>query len=506
MNRKDQVPFVLFHFRHSGGRLRDDELSTFSRVALNEGLPLQDIGFFRGSANEPMTIGEVFEIRGKLKAFRDQVLRKCDELRRLKNDDAAAEVADLTTAVRVAERAIASCNGQLEAYEEMRGPVLGSLPGDGTGSIDGAPYRRANVRMAGAGVEVLHDPRTGAELRIARKPGEFRQLFVERDQALAQAYESGQFDMADFVRAVAGMRSSDIARRALSVGTDSAGGYTVPTVLMPEVFDAMAPVSSLLSAGAGVVQREDLTDGAKSYNWAAVQTLPTAAWRAEAGNLNVSDPVFRNVQAIPRSLSFMFKVSRELLADSLNLREAINVIMAQAFAKELDRAGLRGSGSGAEPRGLLNTSGVQSVANGANGASLATTKWQNLLDAVKAILQADGPLPSSAIMSPRSLIGFSSLADSTGQPLERPSVLRDLRFISTSQVPINLTVGTSTDCTELYLGEFSKMFFFIRENPSLQLLNERYADTGEVGFACHVRADVVVPYPAAFGVVTGVRP
>ena len=46
----------------------------------------------------------------------------------------------------------------------------------------------------------------------------------------------------------------------------------------------------------------------------------------------------------------------------------------------------------------------------------------------------------------------------------------------------------------------------MRDNVSVQVLQELYAGTGEIGFACHMRADVVLTYPAALAVVTGVRP
>jgi HK97 family phage major capsid protein len=66
-------------------------------------------------------------------------------------------------------------------------------------------------------------------------------------------------------------------------------------------------------------------------------------------------------------------------------------------------------------------------------------------------------------------------------------------------------VGTSSDCSEIYVGDFSTLLFAMRENVSVQLLPDLYAATGEIGFACHVRADVIVQYPAALAVVTGVK-
>jgi HK97 family phage major capsid protein len=208
--------------------------------------------------------------------------------------------------------------------------------------------------------------------------------------------------------------------------------------------------------------------------------------------------------AVPKSLAFYFKVSRELLADAVNLPEALTTAIAQAFARELDRVALRGTGTAPEPRGILNTTNVQSVTNGANGAALAS--YANIFSAMQAILQVDGPMPTAAIMSPRSLVKLGGLTDSTGQPVARPTMLEPMQLLATSQVPNNLTVGSSTDCSELYLGAFERITFAMREQMSIQTAGELFATTGQVGFVCHVRADVMVQYPKAFAVVTGVRP
>lgn len=311
----------------------------------------------------------------------------------------------------------------------------------------------------------------------------------------------GEVGIADFLRGVANMTTTPAVRNALSVGTDTAGGFSVPSRLMPGILAALVPVSSLMQAGAGIVPIEE---GAKSFTTAAINAIPTAAWRAEAGALATSDPTFRAVTATPRSLAFQFKISRELLADGQNITEALYIAIAQSFAKELDRVGLLGSGTAPEPRGLLNTVGIQSVTNGANGAALGS--YANIFSAVQAILQADAPMPTAAIMSPRSLVKLGGLADTTTQPLRVPSMLEKVKLIGTSQISNALTVGSSNDCSQIFVGDFSNLYFMMRENVSVQVLNELYAATGEIGFACHMRADVVLTYPAAFCAVTGVRP
>lgn len=306
----------------------------------------------------------------------------------------------------------------------------------------------------------------------------------------------------EFLRGVAGYRLTEDVRNALSVGTDSAGGYNVPSEVLSTILEALVPASSLLTAGAGLLP---LDMGAKTFTMAAVNAVPTAAWRNEGAAISESDPTFRAVVATPRSLSFYFKVSRELLADADGLDQALVVAIAQSFAKELDRAGLRGTGTAPEPRGILNTVGIQSVTNGAAGAALSAIKWSNMLDAYKAIIAADAPAPTAAIMAPRTLTGLAGLADTTGQPLQRPGLLEPLSFIASSQIPINLTVGASTDCSEVYIADFTKLLFAMRESVSIQLLNEVFATTGHVAFVGHVRADVMLTYPSAFAVATGVR-
>lgn len=310
----------------------------------------------------------------------------------------------------------------------------------------------------------------------------------------------GAMSIGEFFRGVAGMRAPDSVRNVLSEGTDSSGGYTVPSVLLPGILNALVPASSLLQAGANVAILDQQAD---SFKIAATDTIPTAAWRSEHGNVAESEPAFRGLTITPRSLAFRFKVSRELLQDSPGLDTALRTAIAQAFAKELDRAGLRGTGTAPEIRGLLNTTGVHAVGNGVNGAALDS--YAKFINASRLIKESNAPVPRAAIMSPREDETIALFADTTGQPLRRPEALSGWQFLTSSQIPTNLTVGTSADCSEMFVGDFSMFTFFMREGVSVQLLNELYAETGEVGFVCHTRVDVAAMYAKAFAVIGGVR-
>jgi len=340
----------------------------------------------------------------------------------------------------------------------------------------------------------------GEPVRVLRSAKDVRSHY---QQKAADAGGAG-VRISDFLKAVAGLSAPPEARAVLTTGTDADGGFLVPSLTMGRVLEALMPASSVLSAGAGILPLE--AQGAKSFTMAAVETVPTAAWRAENAAVAESDPSFRAVVMVPRSLSFYFRSGREWLADAFGADAVLNTIMAQSIAREMDRAALRGTGTAPQPRGILNTTNVLSVTNGTNGASLATTRYANFFTGVQQILENNGPMPTAAIMSPRSRVVLGGLLDTTNQPLQVPSMLSNLQMLTTSQVPNNLTVGTSTDCSEIYLGDFSRLVYAMRENVSIQLLREAFATSGQVAFLVHARVDIAVLYPRAFAVVTGVRP
>jgi len=303
----------------------------------------------------------------------------------------------------------------------------------------------------------------------------------------------------DFLRGVAGMKTTEAVTKALSVGTDSAGGFAVPRGTAGSIVEAMVPVSSLLRAGVGIIPVGDM----KTLTTAAIASIPTATWRAESAAIAESDPTFRSILTTPQSLSFRFKVSRELLADAPMMEQALETVIAQAMARALDRTGLRGTGTAPEPRGLRFTPGVTLKASGPNG--FAGPGWDTIMSAYMDILALDCPAPNAVIMSPRSWSRLFGATDTTGQPLQAPEPLRGLQYLVTSQIPNTIVTGTSNDTSEIYVGNFSLCNWMMREEVAIQRLDEAHATTGEVGFVGHVRADFSVFYPAGFAVVTGLR-
>lgn len=393
-------------------------------------------------------------------------------------EQALAELEGLLDQIAVIDKAI-------DAEQRDLAAASGHVAANADGWIDG---------LTGSPLMTL---RAGDDVRA-------RMRLFGRMSARSSLASNGQgATLSEFFRTIAGMGRSENPdiRAALSGGTDSAGGYSIPPVLVSGILEAMMPISSVLTAGAPIVV---LDQGAKSYRVARVTSIPVPQWRNEAANIALADPSFDALDVVPRSLALIIRVSRELLADSANIDAALSTILAQAFAREIDRVALLGSGTAPEPRGLTNTSGVGSVTNGANGATLAN--YAGFLTAVSQLLAANMAMPTAAVMTPRDLVKLAGLIDTTNQPLVAPPLLKDLKLLQTSQLPTNLTVGTSTDCSRIYVGDFTQMGIFLREQLSIGLLRELYAGTGELGFLCHVRADIGVLRPAAFSIISGVRP
>jgi HK97 family phage major capsid protein len=288
-------------------------------------------------------------------------------------------------------------------------------------------------------------------------------------------------------------------RNALSVGTDSAGGYTVPTSLMGQIIDTLRAKSVCNAAGCQTVVLDSQTT-----NVARLASDPTASWRAEAGAVAESDPTFENVSFNAKSLAVLVKVSIELLQDSVNVEDALMNAFAMALANTLDLAALYGTGTSNQPTGVVHTPGVGSVSMGDNGAALSS--YNPLIDAWYELAVDNANGPTAAVMAPRTLAALSKLSDGQGQPLMRPSLVANLPLLSTTNMPIDETQGTSDNASSIILGDFSQLWVGIRQQLRIEVLNQLYAENLQVGFIAHLRADVALAHPQSFCRISGVIP
>lgn len=292
-------------------------------------------------------------------------------------------------------------------------------------------------------------------------------------------------------------REQSLYTKALSEGTLTAGGHLVPTPLAAGIIDLARNASRVMQAGAVTVPMQ-----AQTLKVPRLTGEGSPGWRAENAAITDSDMTFDAVTFTARSLNRLVRLSVELFEDSdPSAGGVIARSFAAQFALEIDRAALRGTGTAPEPRGVLNTTGVTTTTHGANGALL--TNYDFHLDAV-GVVRGNNFEPNAHLQAPRTNTSLSKLKESTTLAYLAPPAGM-LPMLPTKQVPIDLTVGTSTDCSEIYTGDWSQLMVGIRSQIRLEFLRERYADSGQYAFLAWFRGDVQLAQPSAFVVDTGVR-
>lgn len=299
-----------------------------------------------------------------------------------------------------------------------------------------------------------------------------------------------------YLRAMVLGAKTDSEKRALAEGTDSTGGYTVPTILSASLIDLMRSNNVAIQAGAMTVP---LTSDATHI--ARLLTDPTPAWRAENAAIGESDPTFGRVVFEPKSLAVIVRVSRELLEDSLNIDTALPQILAASMAQELDRVVFLGTGSSNEPSGLDTLTDVQELAHDAT-----ITNYSALVTARRDLMRQNAAGITAHVMHPDTEAVFGGLTDTTNQPLNYPAVLdrpNPMRWLTTTKLPTDLGGGSNE--TTIYCGDFNQLVIGIRNDIRVEILRERYADNHQYGFVCHMRADVAAIQPKALLRITGVQ-
>ena len=337
--------------------------------------------------------------------------------------------------------------------------------------------------------EVRQGDESAADTVYALAP---EQRFSTWAQARSGSDEFRGLSVGQYLRSMIVGGKTEAERRALSAGSDSAGGFTVPDILSATLIDLARAQSVVMRAGAQTVPLTSDTN-----NMAKLLTDPVPAWRAEGGSVAESDPTFGRVQLIPRSLAVQTHISAELMEDSLNLATDLPLVLAAAMAVELDRVALLGTGTAPEPRGIANTVGIGTFAQNA-----AISSFANLSRARTAILTSNQN-PTAYIMHPRDEGMFTDLVDADGNPLVMPTRVSEIPMLTTTSIPVD--GGTGTDESTIIAGDFRRLMVGIRSDIRVEILKtSTYASNLTYTLLAHMRADVAVTHPGAFYTLTGV--
>lgn len=308
----------------------------------------------------------------------------------------------------------------------------------------------------------------------------------------------------ELVRAYLGGPQSKAEERALSEGVDAQGGYTVPDVIAAKFYDDIRAKSHVFRAGTQTV----LLDS-NSHAFAKITGDPTASWIAEGGAITASDITIGTIPFVAKSLKAKVIASGELLQDSLNIGQVINASMVGAFSNEIDRVALEGAGTATEPKGIYNYTSPSTYSMGANGAAI--TDFTFLIEAVKAMLNNNCPIPKHLILNVREWATITSLVATDGHPLLPPFNLAELVYDSqglheTSKTSVTQTMGTAVNSSSMYLGGFQNLFYGLRLGLKIIPTHELVSTNYQYSFLAVARGDFQPRREADFGVVKGIIP
>ena len=255
--------------------------------------------------------------------------------------------------------------------------------------------------------------------------------------------------------AYAAMGVGNAEKRDLTVGTATEGGNTVQTsVLGASFIEILRNQLSVTNAGATM-----LTGLVGQVAIPRQTGAASAFWVAESGAPTESQEAFDQVTMTPKTAGAFVDVSRRLLLQSsIDVEAFVRMDLAKVIALAIDLGALNGSGTGGQPRGVLQTAGIGSVAIGTNGGPLT---WDAIVDLETAVGNANADAPTSAYITNAALRGrmkkTAQINATTGNPIWQDNEVNGYQAICSNQVPRNLTKGSGTNLSALLFGNFADL-------------------------------------------------
>ena len=270
-------------------------------------------------------------------------------------------------------------------------------------------------------------------------------------------------------------------KNALQEGVDSEGGYLVPDEFEHTLVQALEQ-ENIVREHAHV-----FTTSSGNHKIPVVTSKGTASWIDEEGAIPESDDVFGQQMIGAHKVGTLIKVSEELLNDSaFDLEGYFASEFARRIGNKEEDAFFNGDGAG-KPLGILAATGGAQV--GVTAASATAVTADEIIDLFYSL---EAPYRKNAIwvLNDASIAAIRKLKDNNGQYLWQPALHE-----GTYDTLLGKRIFTSPFVPEMKSGQKSVIFgdlsfYWIgdRQGITFKRLNERYADTGQIGFIATKRA------------------
>lgn len=285
-------------------------------------------------------------------------------------------------------------------------------------------------------------------------------------------------------------------QRDLVVGTSTAGGHTVATNLLAQSFIDLLRNKALMMQLATVI-----TDLNGNIAIPRQTGGATAYWVAESGAPTESQQAFDQVTLSPKTLGAYTEYSRKLLVQSsIDIEAFVRGDLARVLALAIDLAAINGSGASNQPTGILNQSGIGSVAGGTNGA---IPTWGNIVDLETEVAIDNADVGSLAYLTNAKVRGRlkqTEKASGTAQFIwSDGGELNGYKGLVTNQVPSDLTKGTAAGiCSAIIFGNFADLIIGMWGGLDIQVNPYANDTSGGVRIVALQDVDLAVRHPESF--------
>lgn len=285
----------------------------------------------------------------------------------------------------------------------------------------------------------------------------------------------------------------------------------VPTVHRGDMFIEALRARGVLG-GLGTTYLSGLTNRIKMPKLA---TGANAAFVEELADVTDGAGTDGGVTLQPRTMGAFVNMSRLLMLESVPAIEQIvrNDLLASA-ADRMEFYAIQGSGSGGQPTGILNTSGVNNL-DISTGTDRAALTWDDIIDLVKLVEEDNGIVNGNAagfLSHPAVKAALASTAkvastDSVMIMNDPWNSLYGYPAAFTSNVPTNLNPGDAgNDASALIFGDFSQLMIAQFGAPSILVDPYSGSSAGTVKMVLHAELDVGVRHAVSFAITDEVDP
>lgn len=291
-------------------------------------------------------------------------------------------------------------------------------------------------------------------------------------------------------------------RTTLETGVAATAGNQIDTDL-DGVIPIFRPKMQMLALGA-----EYKHQTSANYSFVRQTAAPTFAFKAEKAAAAETNPTTEKVNMTPKILSGYIPVTIEMLMqDALGLDSDLMRDINLGTAQAGDYGFFNADGLSDDPTGLLNISGINSVAIGANGG--APTR-DHLISMWKELAQDNVPdaaaisyLTNPTIVS--KLLRTIFDAGSGQSIIGNDRMFMGYKVNDTTQLPTDLVKGTSSDCSPIILGDWSKAL--VVQWAGIVIIKDQYtqAKNGIVNYIAHSWWDFNVRKKEAFVAIKDAR-